>query len=92
MIEPTPGISKASAELEVASENLKKAKRYAQKRCKHGDGYATFDSNTGHWDSGDDSYWVDLYCPRCLYCTTMPQEEYRRLINIGRIERWKEKR
>lgn len=36
-----------------------------QKVCPHEDVTAEYRANTGNWDAGDDSYWVDVKCNDC---------------------------
>jgi hypothetical protein len=41
------------------------AERDLQSICTHPNATKKYSSNTGNWDRGQDSYWIDWHCLDC---------------------------
>lgn len=41
------------------------AERELQTLCQHPNASKKYGSDTGNWDRGQDSYWIDYNCPDC---------------------------
>lgn len=51
--------------IKVVYEELRKREKALQEACPHDNHTRTARANTGNYDTSQDYYWYDCYCPDC---------------------------